>query len=140
MWVGMRSCPNLFLFVSASLLAGCMGNIGDSDPRSPSSTVDDTNPFDEEGRCTSGVPSPGLARLTRRQYARSIEALLDQSPDISGFPVDEDSSGIGFGVAASLSPLVVEQYAHAAEQVASRAVGDLPSLLPCDPTDAGEEE
>ncbi len=126
----------------ALLITGCVGTIsepgvGPEDPPAPGTPP---NQYTDDGICAAGVPAPGLTRLTRSEYARAVEDLVGVAPDVSGFPADEDPSGIGFGVAASLSPLILEQYAHAAEGVAALAVADsLEALIDCDPLAAGED-
>lgn len=79
--------------------------------------------------CTErSVGAAPLRRLTRAQYAHTIEDLLALTPDVSGFPAD-DSTG-GYEVALGMSSLLVESYGDAAEQLAKQA--ELKRLLPCE--------
>jgi hypothetical protein len=131
----------LLLLLPLGPSTGCVGQIAEpgADPRRPPTGDEVPDQFAEDGTCALGVPTAGLTRLTRREYARSVEDLFGVAPDVSGFPADEDPSGIGFGVAASLSPFVLEQHAHAAAGVAESVVERLDTLLPCDPATSGED-
>lgn len=79
-----------------------------------------------------------LSRLTRSQYARTVSDLLgvDASSVAETFPSDESTNG--FAVGLSVSPLLTEAYAKAAEELAAKAVSQLDLLLPCDPVADGE--
>lgn len=78
------------------------------------------------------VPVTPLTRLTRHQYDNTVRDLLGTSltPGRS-LPADDDTDG--FEVGLTISPLLIEEYAGAAERLAEEAVSDLPGLLGCDP-------
>jgi hypothetical protein len=86
------------------------------------------------------VASP-LRRLTRAEYDNTVRDLLglDVWPS-EKFPADEVAGGFSNNAAVlAVSPLLAEKYLEAAESLAAEAIKRLPSLLPCDPTAAGEE-
>jgi hypothetical protein len=103
------------------------------------------------GMATIPVPSctdastakPGrspLRRLNLAEYARTVHDLLgvDTSMVTSTFP--PDNTGLGFTNNAdvlSVTSLQAEAYMTASEQFATAAVGNLATLLPCDPTQGG---
>jgi len=84
-----------------------------------------------------GAQSP-LLRLTRDEYDNTVRDLLgDDTRPGQAFPADAEG---GYDLGATVSPLQFELYMNAAEGVAARAVAErLPSLLPCDPTDIGDD-
>ncbi|MFW6197823.1 MAG: DUF1592 domain-containing protein, partial [Myxococcota bacterium] len=92
-------------------------------------------------QCRDAQPdaaSQPLRHLTRHQYDNTVRDLLgDGSAPAADFPPDDRTEG--YDVGSTVSPLLVEKYAEAAQELASRAVQDLPALLPCDPATAGED-
>lgn len=81
-----------------------------------------------------GAGESPFRRLTKTQYARTVEELVGVVPDVSGFPADDVTHGFEVGV--STSALLIEAYASSAEGVAQQA--DVNTLVACDPAD-GEE-
>jgi len=83
--------------------------------------------------------SAPLSRLTRSEYARTVADLLgvDATSAAASFPPDESTNG--FEVGLTVSPLLAEAYAKAAEQLATQSVNQLDLMLPCDPQTDGEE-
>jgi len=85
------------------------------------------------------VGATPLARLTRAQYARSVQALLGMDDvDVSGLAEDEKVGAFDGNVIAPLSELVIEQYVSLAEAVAKAAASDLPALFTCDRAAEGD--
>jgi hypothetical protein len=83
-----------------------------------------------------------LRRLNLAEYARTVHDLLgvDTSMVTTTFP--PDNTGLGFTNNAdvlAVTSLQAEAYMTASEQFATEAVAQLGSLLPCDPTKAGED-
>ena len=113
---------------------GVVGSIGGGDvsggdtPREPGQIAAPLT-------CTKRSVGPApFRRLTKTQYARTVEDLLGVVPDVSGFPADDTTHG--FDVGLSTSSLLVEAYGDAAASIAAKV--DLKKVLPCDPV-AGEE-
>lgn len=100
-------------------------------PGAPSLPGEVKAPLTCTKRDVGGSP---FRRLTKAQYARTVEDLLAVTPDVSGFPPDDSTHG--FEVGLNVSSLLVEAYGDAAESIATRA--DLKKVLPCDPAQ-GEE-
>lgn len=119
------------------LLPSCMGLVeGGNDSRGsgPGSVNGPLVCTDE----TIAVGPTPFRRLTRLQYENTVRDLLG----LAGAPVPDlpaDDRTEGFEVGATVSPLHVERYADAAEALASLATEDLGTLLPCDPSEVGEE-
>jgi hypothetical protein len=90
---------------------------------------------EEAGLCSSAsVGVSRLRRLTRSQYDNTIRDLLG----ITGNPAaqiapDEKVGAFYSNATTPVSELLAEQYMRLAEELADQAVGDLASLLPCDP-------
>src|SRR3954447_17416363 len=79
-------------------------------------------------------PDPGrltLGRLNRAEYRNTIRDLMGVNFDTSGeFPPDD--SGYGFdniGDVLSVSPLLMEKYLRAAEQIVQKAVPTKPLVI-----------
>jgi len=95
--------------------------------------------------CGDGAPHPGpspLRRLTHDEYDNTVRDLLgDTSQPARAFAPEEEAFGFtNNATARSMTPLRVEQYAAAAEALATRATESLGALLPCDPAAIGESE
>jgi hypothetical protein len=77
------------------------------------------------------APNPGtkaLARLNRTEYANAVRDLLDFDAGAIAATLPADVTVGGFdniAAALSVSPALLEGYAHAAMQISRRAVGDL---------------
>lgn len=82
-------------------------------------------------------PSP-IRRLTRAEYDRTVEDLLDDgSAPGSAFPPEARALGFnGVAEAQTVTSLLVEAYLSAAEGLADRATENLDGLLGCDPMNA----
>jgi hypothetical protein len=73
-----------------------------------------------------------LRRLNRAEYRNTIRDLLSLDFDVSGFPQDPPAGGFdNNGGALSLSPLHIEMYVAAAQQILDRALveGDKPDSI-----------
>ncbi|MBX3126233.1 MAG: DUF1592 domain-containing protein [Polyangiaceae bacterium] len=124
------------LLLSAALALplafGCVGSIDEPGERSGPTTT----PKGQSGGVCAVGPAP-LRRLTRAEYDNTVFDLLgDASSPASAFPEDEKLGGFSEG--ATVSPLLVELYQGAAEQLAATAVADLSKHTSCAPESAGE--
>jgi hypothetical protein len=111
---------------------GAPGGDGDGDPSSD----------DAADVCaTLDVGITPLRRLTREEYDNTVADLLGtaQQPARAFSP---DEKLLGFAAGLSVTPLLVDQYMTASEELAAEAVTDLPALLGCDPAalDAAAQE
>ena len=73
-----------------------------------------------------------LRRLNNHEYHNTIRDLIGVDFDISGFPEDPPAGGFdNNGGALTLSPLHVEMYLSAAQQILNRALveGDRPEMI-----------
>lgn len=97
------------------------------------------------GECTCApaagceAPTVGFAplpRLTRLQYANTVEDLLGVDVHVlaENLAPDERVGPFTSNVGAPVAELQLEQYMDAAEHIAAEAVVDLATLVPCDPT------
>lgn len=80
-------------------------------------------------------PNPGrtetFRRLNRTEYQHAIRDLLALDIDVSGFLPGDDAAG-GFdniGGVFKLSPSLMESYLSAAQRIADKALGKLPSVI-----------
>ena len=104
---------------------------GESEPTAPV-TIPDVSEC--EGQPARAGEAP-LRRLTRTEYNNTIRDLLGvTSEPASDFPGDEVSAGFDHNSRTAVAELTVEKYQRAAEQLAADAVGDLGSLVSCDPS------
>ncbi len=85
-------------------------------------------------------PTP-LRRLTRFEYNNTVRDLFGvTSSPADAFPADEVADGFSNNaLVLTVSSLHAERYVEAAEGIAAEAVTRLPDILPCDPTEVGEE-
>ncbi len=114
-----------------ALLAACSGQIGDWDgpPGSTEVALD----------CAKVNPGRApLQRLTVYEYDNTIAELLADTSRPAARLVDEER-GVTSSESRVVTTLLAEQYMSAAEDVASRAVGDLASLLSCDQQASGDD-
>jgi hypothetical protein len=124
-WSGLGT----LLFVGA-----CTGMIGGGD---------DNNGTSSSPLC-KGDPKPGPApvrRLTRAQYNNTVRDLLgDTTQPANDFPPDESVGDFSNGaVHQTVSALLAQGYQSAAEALATKAVANLPAILPCNVQQAGED-
>jgi hypothetical protein len=94
-----------------------------------------------EGACS--VPTLAetpFHRMSRFEYDNTVRDLLgDDSNPALALPPDEASTGFdNQSSSLGVTELSAEQYLEVAEQVAGRAVKNLPALLGCDPKAIGE--
>ena len=122
-------------------LAGCTGSIGtagDGDGTVP--TGGSQNPT-AVGQARGDLAPTTLRRLTRAQYNNTIRDLLGLTGDAAtGFGLDEDEGGFAANAKAPVKELQLEKYREAAEQLAVKALADLPRLAPCAPPARPEAE
>jgi hypothetical protein len=89
--------------------------------------------------CEAPAPGPSpLRRLTHREYDNTVRDLLGDDGRL-GAQFSREETFLGFdnnATARGTTPLLAEQYLHAAETLAARAVQQLPTLTGCDPNDA----
>jgi hypothetical protein len=84
---------------------------------------------DELDRYAAAHPNPGrpaIHRLNRSEYANAIRDLLDLDVDVSSL-LPPDDSAYGFDNIAEMlgvSPVLLERYLNAADEVSALAVGD----------------
>jgi hypothetical protein len=122
----------------ASIAVGCNGVIDDPrgtervDPMRP-------NPYIPGVGCERvDVPAVPLRHLTRAQYNNTVRDLLGATgAPASAFPPDDSTEGLEAGL--NVSPLLVEDYFETAQDLATAAIADRASLLPCDPEVMGED-
>jgi hypothetical protein len=125
---GIKFC----LPLAATLLVGCTGSIGGDG----ASAIDDSI---AKSLCVVDTP---IRRLTRFEYNRTVRDLLgDSSNPANLLPPEEEVAGFNNQAAAlTSSDLLIEQYMKVAEEVSTRAVGNIEVLLPnCDPELDGNE-
>ncbi len=120
--------PALF-FAFGLWASGCTGHIG-----GPKEEVD-------LGAC--GVLEPGpspIRRMTHAEYDATVRDLLgDDTQPGKDFVIEEEALGFdNQATSLTVTQLLAEQYMKAAEDIAERAVVDLPKLLGCDPVKAGD--
>src|SRR5205823_12650332 len=86
------------------------------------------------------LPQVVLRRLTHSQFNNTVRDLLgDQTSPADQFPPEDFINGFrNQSQAQSLSPLLIEAYSAAAEQLARNAFrgGDKRGLIPCKPSPA----
>jgi hypothetical protein len=97
-----------------------------------------------EADCIAPAPSPGrspLRRLNLAEYKATVGDLLGVDTSTADtFP--PDNTGLGFTNNAdvlSVTDLLAEAYMTGAETFATAAIAKMSTLLPCDPTTAGND-
>jgi hypothetical protein len=98
-------------------------------------------PVGEPSQCSE--PSPAevpLRRLTRTEYDNTVRDLLGDDSRLAEANFVPDGLILGFPTPGPVTIGVAEDLQAAAETLASRAVEDLPALMPCDPQQIGQEE
>ncbi len=150
--------PGLFLLFAA----GCTGQIASGAATAGSGQGGGPGaPDDEGGGAGSGVGNDGTGgggafedpieavplhsgagvarRLTRFEYNNTVRDLLgDTTRPADAFP-DDDSTPWEFKTAISTGQLTATVYMEAAEALATRAVSNLGSIVPCQATTANHE-
>lgn len=94
-------------------------------------------------RAATGPSKPVLRRLTHAQYDHTVRDLIGDETDPAGqFPKEDFVHGFtNQADGQSVSPLLAEAYARAAERMARAAFakGDSRKLIPCPPSEACRE-
>lgn len=119
----------------ALLGVGCQGEISDPESMRPDDP-DAPPPLD----CSELQPGRApMRRLTVEEYDNTIRDLLGDTTGPAARLID-DERGVSSADARLVTVLLVEQYMAAAEDVAARAIADLPGLLECDRGSVGDDE
>jgi hypothetical protein len=124
-----------FCVCTATLLLGCVGDIGGGDD----SVVDD-GPTSDPQSCTEGRATP-MRRLSRTEYEASVRALFP-GIDVGLVEVARDPIDDGFENRADLlnpQPALIEQYSDVAAEVAARVIRSPSLILPCSEADIGAQ-
>jgi hypothetical protein len=123
-------------------LAGCTGSIGapgEGDGTVP--TGPGNQPSGAAGAARGELAPTTLRRLTRAQYNNTVRDLLGLTGDVAGgFGLDEDEGGFAANAKAPLKELQIEKYREVAEELAVKALADLPRLAPCAPPARAEAD
>jgi hypothetical protein len=130
------------------VLAACVGSIGDGGdlpgalPGAAPGGSGLGGTSQTQVLCTT--PSPGAAplrRLTQAEYNNTVRDLLgDSSNPAAAFPPDQKVGAFSnTAISLTVSPLLAQGYETAAEQLASRAIGNLAALSSCDTATIGED-
>jgi hypothetical protein len=87
-----------------------------------------------KGSSVPSVPAVPLQRLTQQQYLNSVRDLLGV-PNVAslglGLPADEKLGTFRSNTIAPLGDLGASQYQSAAQQLATLALSQVPTILPC---------
>lgn len=129
------------------LADACTGRIGPIGGRSPlgangsgSGSVGAETMTPDAGALPESRPIAPLRRLSRAQYNNTVQDLLgNTSKPADKFLSDTLGAFSGSAALARVSPIEVDEYRAAAEQLASDAVQNLAALLPCQPAAMGDE-
>ncbi|MGE0790921.1 MAG: DUF1592 domain-containing protein [Sandaracinaceae bacterium] len=125
----------------ALFIGGCAGLLvepnpaGKDDPVVPRPGIV-TNP----DLCTPVAAAP-IRRLSRAEYLATVHDLFPDA-DAPGFELVSDPADHGFENRAELlnpQPLLIEQYADYAAEVAAQLIEDPSTWMPCDAASAGED-
>jgi hypothetical protein len=128
--------PPLLMALAAVL--GCVGEIADT-----AGPTDGIGGADQAIHCDEPVAADTpLRRLTRRQYANTVQDLLGVSAAAvaQSLPGDDHAGPFPANYRQPVTTMHVRRFMEGAEAVAEQALGDLDGLLPCDPGSAGESE
>jgi hypothetical protein len=124
-------------------LAGCTGSIGssgDGDGTVSTGAGGSQSPG-AVGQARGDLAPTTLRRLTRAQYNNTVRDLLGLTGDVAAsFGLDEDEGGFAANAKAPVKELQLEKYREAAEELAVKALADLPRLAPCAPPARPEAE
>jgi hypothetical protein len=144
--------PTLWpISLGVATLVGCTGSIGDysveSDPGSPTGTVDGTGPgltASTANSCTGAI-DPGnvtLHRLNNTEYDNTVRDLLgDVSQPAKAFPADSVASGFDNEASVlSMSPLLAEKYSNSAKTLVDSLLAGAKrsQVMTCDPATGGD--
>jgi len=80
-----------------------------------------------DAKATQHLPSPGLHRLNRTEYANAIRDLLSLEVDATKFlPPDDSTRGFdNIAGALTMSPALMEAYLSASGKISRLAIGDV---------------
>src|SRR5689334_21801679 len=150
------SLPQSSLSVLCALLVGaCQGSVVGSTPGAgassaggsggvsmdPNGALPADNIRDVSQQCDPKAPASAefapLARLTRREYVRTLQDLLGVDFPIANLQPDGIAGLFYANVATAVSETQVDEYRLAAEQLAEAATVDAAALTGCSP-DTGE--
>jgi hypothetical protein len=148
----MRNLVGPGLALGLALGSGCYAGVesfegADGGPNgSPGDDGAEDDGADDEGEPASACgadPAPGaspIRRLSAWEYDNTILDLLgDDSHPSAGFPQEGGSGFDNNADVSAVTRLMAQKYLDASEGIATRAVADLGTLLPCDPAaGAGE--
>jgi hypothetical protein len=121
-------------------VAACQGTVGGGDSSGRGSAAEDLGRIQVQVVCTdtgSAAPAP-IRRLTNREYARSVQAMLGVAVDdlVADFPPDKSAVGFDNDVLGQeLSTLRVSRYESAAQEIASRFLANASlrnTVIACD--------
>jgi hypothetical protein len=148
------------ILLGLAMTAGCVGAIGGGEKAGGAGQGDEpgtgagagtgtgagtgagTNTGTGTGTGTGDANSAGvmpLRRLTAREYDNTVRDLLgDKTAPGQDFPSDRDP-GFGYHRPGVVSPLESERLRDAAEALASAAVANFATLMPCTPAAPAEE-
>lgn len=124
------------VLVAPLVLAGCLGNIGDSSSGAATQGGPDPN-----ASVTPAEPAP-LARLTSVQYENTMRDLFAPIPvDVDSPPTDPVVEGFDNNTGAQTpSAAHIEAYHAGASAAARAAMIDPAALLQCAPTTRADED
>jgi hypothetical protein len=134
-------------FALAGLLAAaCQGSVepgqkpGDEkppvDPETGKPVVKPTDPMVKPAPMGTSAGVAPMRRLTAVQYRNTVRDLLgiEDPVPVSALPADEVIGDRFFSnVLTPLKSIDLDKYASAAQALAGKALGNLATLLPCDP-------
>src|SRR5262245_48964160 len=118
----MRTLGRPVALIAASVLAACVGNIGDGGGDAPKGPGEGQSPI-----CTAGQAGPApLRRLTRTEYNRTAFDLLhDASNPADGFAVDATVGVFKNNTNSPVTALLATQYMEAADALSTTAAASL---------------
>jgi hypothetical protein len=140
------------------LIGACTGVIGESTPGSTSNTPDSerpdqsandpsaptrpADPFSDSSPLDPALAGPmPLRRLTRFEYSNTVRDLFGETTEAAADRLGAERIGSsGFAEAPVISSVDLERIMEAAEALATLAVQRMSSLLPCEPSETGEDE
>lgn len=124
---------------------GSGGTAGSPPPGSEPSPLPPAQPLPPSAEaCAPGKVQLGrtpMRRLSHAEYNHTVADLLgDATAPASAFPADVASFGYDNNAdRLEVTTILAEDYLATADALATRAVGNLAALLPCDPAKTGED-
>jgi hypothetical protein len=134
-----RLSPATLIGCLGVVVAACVGTIGDGGNAGSSGGGpggSGTGPTGSTSAALCTTPNPGsapLRRLTQSEYNNTVRDLLgDTTQPANSFPPDQQVGDFSnTATALTVPPLLAQGYETAAEALATTAVANLTSLLPC---------